>query len=134
MSNDKNENHMNYPKRGCMSEDRKFYTHTDGSVHHRAEPNPSEDSCSFCSLEWLEHDGRPCENCEHVMWIIPGEYVPSDEEREACDMAREAIKKCVAHYAWLSGCKSCTWFIGKTCDTRKYLSAHHQPDAWDVKP
>lgn len=56
------------------------------------------------------------------------------DEQDACDMARRAIKKCVAHYAWLSGCASCQWFAGKTCDTRKYLESKHQPDAWEVKP
>ena len=115
---------MNYPKRGCISDDGKFYTHTDGRVFTRNENACGVRSCSTCSRELR----KVC------MDIIKGAYVPSDEEREACYMARRAIKKCVAYYAWSSGCASCKWFIARTCDTRKYLESKHQPDAWEANP
>jgi len=133
---------MNYPKRGQMSDDGKYYTHTDGSVHHRAEPEPSTDSCSFCSVEWLEHEGKPCDNCKHVMWIVKGAYVPSDEERAACDMARQAIKRCDRFKRWYDeveggilphGCSLCSELKDRSCPARAYLASHGHQDAWEVK-
>ena len=127
---------MNYPKRGQVSDDGKYYTHTDGRVHYRVERNPSEDTCSFCSVAWLAHDGKPCATCEHAMLIVEGAYVPSDEEREACEMARNMIAEC---YAWISGmmeakdCSPCPNFADKSCPARKYPAAHGDEKAWEVK-
>lgn len=117
---------MNYPKRGCISDDGKFYTHTDGRVFTRNENACGGRSCSTCSRELR----KVC------MDIIEGSYVTSDEEREACDMARAAIEQCNVGFG-TKGClhgATCFFFVTSSCHLRMYLASKHQPDAWEVKP
>ena len=106
---------MNYPKRGCRSKDLKTITYYNGKV------------AVFCETE--------------KKWkIIKGAYVPSDEEREACDMARAMIHMC-GYFRGLAipaqsrqACGRCSDLSNKSCPARLYLAAHKQPDAWEIKP
>lgn len=139
---------MNYPKRGEMSEDGKYYTHTDGSVHNRIERKLSE-YCGDkpCSLYDKEGDCPPYVNYEPCRYsLVKGAYVPSAEEQEACDMARAAIQNCSTHYYWsrpmdirtcehnMNHCHSCSCLTAKSCPSRAYLAAHGDANAWEVMP
>lgn len=89
-----------YPSRGEMSKDGKYYTSTNGNVY------------------------------EHGKRKIEGAYVPTDEEREACDMAREMIALC----SDMADCDYCLNFEKKSCPARAYMAAHGCAEAWEVKP
>lgn len=126
---------MNYPKRGCMSEDGKYYTHTDGSVHER---QLNTVGCASCSLMNLT-----CGLCNDALTVHPwkqvsGAYVPTDEEREACEAMRAGIVRCSLNGTGFEGCKSviapCHLLTAKTCPLRAYLDSKKQPDAWEGKP
>lgn len=121
---------MNYPKRGQMSEDGKYYTHTDGSVHV---VNKNSKSCSGCSLEKV--DGCRCSK-GYAWTLVWGAYVQTDEVQAACEMAREMIKKCCSIHVIAGGgcCNWCVSWFEKSCPARAYLAAHGQTDAWEVKP
>ena len=125
---------MNYPKRGCLSEDGKYYTHTDGTVWlYLGQPTPNRGKCVVC--KWRAR-GTKCgaerpSGCNYRQ--VAGAYVLSDEEQSACDMARKQIYRC-AYMARLVNCKNCEFFKAKKCDARLFLAAHQQPDAWEVKP
>jgi hypothetical protein len=122
---------MNYPKRGQMSEDGKVYTHTNGSVHKRFFELSACDKCS------LQKDA--CGEAECISGHfekIEGAYVPTDEEREACDMAHKAIGVCSCRT--VTGCEypselTCHSLIGKECVLRKYLADHGDAKAWEAK-
>lgn len=96
-----------YPRRGKMSKDGKYYTSTNGNVY------------------------------EFGKRKIEGAYVPTDEESEACDMARAAITKCEKwhkHAMVETKCNCCQYFLNKDCPARAYLAEHGCADAWEVKP
>jgi len=127
---------MKYPKRGCISKNGKYYTHTDGGVHMFLYKNSDGLKC-VCKLPC--YVGHVCNNvpltCTH--WkIIEGAYVPSDEELIACDMAREMIYRCAAfRYELKMGkednpCFNCLYSKDKSCPARKYIGSKKQPDAW----
>lgn len=121
---------MNYPKRGQMSDDGNYYTHTDGRVF-----KSSVDDCRDCDMaDESVHDlcGPLC----HNGWSrAEGAYVTTDEEQAACDMARAMIKKCCSIHVIAGGgcCNWCVSWFEKSCPARAYLAAHGQPDAWEVK-
>ena len=132
---------MNYPKRGELSDDGKYYTHTDGSVHERVSFN----GCNRCSLdEYCDtQELPPCGEigCANTMFSrAPEAYVPSDEEQSACVMARAMINNCHRsrsrwHGVGCEDCVKCTGAITSTsCEARVWLAKYHQPDAWEVKP
>ena len=129
----------NYPKRGELSEDGKVYTAMDGTVHlFKARLHGEACGDRPCSLYMFDEDcprnvnsNDPC-----CYSLSPGAYVPSAEEAEACDMARAMIDHCGFH-RWLAdkaGGVCCTKFIDRCCESRSYLAAHKQADAWEVKP
>lgn len=125
------EKEMNYPKRGEMSDDGKFYTHTDGSVHETEIGR--DNGCHVCSVDKSnERCHAECGFSSHFR-LVEGAYVPSDEEREACDMARHQISICNMRNNIVNCRKDCVWFVDKTCPARLYLAAHKQQDAWVVK-
>lgn len=133
---------QNYPARGKMSEDGKYYTHTDGSVHERVEYADDVHVCDDCSLVDLtgmvtEIGCARCEFPKKCQWKhVAGAYVPTDEEREACDMARAMIKLCPQSplIEDAEHCVGCPYLKDKDCPARGYLAAHHQQDAWEVNP
>lgn len=123
---------MNYPKRGEMSEDGKYYTHTDGSVHEVTDTN-----CQACSA--FTHDFcKTLRVCTSGWQVVEGAHVPSAEEQEACDMARAMIYRCSCYrYELLHGCdakpcNSCSLFTSKSCPARAYLASHGDANAWEV--
>lgn len=128
-----------YPARGKMSADGKYYTHADGSVHVevRGECAPGEcgsNECSDCSV--AAKDGRCRADCtfETHYEIVEGAYVQTDEEREACDMARKMIEICCqAAYASDDTCNGCAYLDDQDCPARAYLAKHGDATAWEVK-
>ncbi len=128
---------MTYPKRGEMSEDGKFYTHTDGSVHEKLiVPSEGWRMCVNCSF-FVDYDcesGRvaPCTEAT-IFKRIDGAYVLSAEEQEACDMARAMIVVCMNDYRVEASCNGCGQLSEKTCPARAYLAAHGDANAWEVK-
>jgi len=72
--------------------------------------------------------------------LVKGAYVPSDEERAACDMARAMIRMC-GYFRGLAipaqsrqSCGRCSDLSNKSCPARVFLAELHQTDAWEVKP
>lgn len=125
---------MNYPARGETSEDRHYYTHTNGTVYERV----PVDECQNCSFV---RTGK-CHKVRCVTFkngymamfkLVEGAYVQSAEESEACDMARAHITMCETHHISHDGCEACCEFGTKKCHLRKYLAKHGATDAWEVK-
>lgn len=67
---------------------------------------------------------------DYQIRISKGAYVPTDEEREACDMARKMIALC----SDMADCNYCLHVEKKSCPARAYLAKHGDPNAWEVKP
>lgn len=133
-------NGMNYPKRGEMSDDGRFYTHTDGSVHERLiVPSEGWRMCVNCSF-FVDYDcesGRvaPCTEAT-IFKRIEGAYVTSAEEQEACDMARSMIVKCggpeSTRCLYYGGGYLCDDITNKSCPARAYLASHGDAHAWET--
>jgi len=138
-----------YPERGKVSEDGKFYTHVDGSVHENTHDFGGDNVCAVCSLN--DHsDTTTCfVDCNlaggSAFWRkIEGAYVPSPEEREAYEAMREMIGECSGRQKFidipfhkdinLHGCATCNMFPDKSCPARLYLSKHGDEKAWSVTP
>lgn len=107
---------IGWPARGEVSADRRFYTHTDGSVHER---DPDNHYCTKCSLFQTNCDNVPCYGTQ---WnLVEGAYVPSADELAACDGITGHCKRCAMV------------LMGNACPARRYLDRCGQPDAWEVK-
>lgn len=120
-----------YPPRGEMSADGRQYTHTDGSVHEQQFYVVGCKECSLMNLTChLCNDG----STTHPWRLVDGAYVTSDEEREACDMARDAIRACdlMSSIGTPLLCRGCPKLSDKSCPARLYLAKHGDPDAWEV--
>lgn len=127
---------MIYPKRGEMSEDGKFYTHTDGSVHACSGQNAWTRTCECedCSVLRFCHAtaGLLGDRCG---WSLVRDASPSDDEQEACDMARHCIDICKQYRSYsYDDCKTCPHVTNRTCPARAYLAAHGDANAWEVTP
>lgn len=128
---------QNYPARGKMSADGRYYTHTDGSVH--VQKKEVSKTCAGCSVAKCE--GFCLANCtfETRFALVEGAHVSTAEESEACQMAREAICLC-GNFRGLAllvrsrqSCARCSWLADKRCPARAYLDKHGDPNAWEVQ-
>ena len=117
-----------YPRRGEMSEDGNYYTHTDGSVHE-VEIGVAN-GCHVCSVGKTKNECYALCSWANHFRLVEGAYVQSDEEREACDMARKMIALC----SDMADCNYCLHIEKKSCPARAYLAEHGCADAWEVKP
>jgi len=121
-----------YPRRGQLSEDGKLYTHMDGSVYEKVSES------HVCSV-------ADCKKCSNVPFYcmrwsrIEVAYVQTEEERDACDMARNMIEQC-SYFRGLAipahsrqSCGRCSYLSNKVCPAREYLAKHGCSDAWEVK-
>ena len=121
-----------YPARGMMRDGGLIYTHVNGTVHEKrlGFGGYNRGKCAVCKYN---RDGSciavPPQGCGWRQ--IEGAYVPSDCELEACDMARKAIVMCSVRDD--SECDGCYEFHNKLCHLRKYLAAHGDDQAWEVK-
>lgn len=125
-----------YPPRGQMSADGKYYTHTNGSVHVLVEGK--ENGCNVCSMcSDFEGCRAACTNRTHCE-LAEGAHGPSEDDdgavREACDMARDAIRACdlMSSMGTPLLCRGCPKLSDKSCPARLYLAKHGDPDAWEV--
>ena len=135
-------NGMTYPKRGEMSEDGKFYTHTDGTVNSFDTSTGFCNECVFVGVNCSKEVPAKCQG--GVFKRIEGAYVPSTEEQEACDMARAMIVNCGDYRYWSKPpdvrtsdhdkhhCVGCVELTERKCPARAYLAAHGDAHAWET--
>lgn len=121
-----------WPARGQMSTDEKYYTDHEGRVHEYS-PMSEEYACARCSLYALPcshlNDREPC-----GFRLIEGAYVPSADERVAEKVMRAMIAMCPGRDKDLNTCHGKGCFDLQTCPLRRYLSDElHDPKAWEVE-
>lgn len=136
-------NQSKWPARGEMSEDGRYYTHTDGSVHELVDTNLRDwEMCSPCSM-FLRCDRSSCsEICTdtHNMRLVHDAYVQSDDELAACEAMRGMIARCSKRSGGGAlgfdtvGCKWCEYSDKNVhgCPARAWLARCGQADAWEV--
>ena len=113
----------NYPKRGQKSDDGRYYTHTDGSVHEIIDYT----ECATCSVFSGDDCDFVCPKNKQFR-LIKGACFPNDEVKEACDKMREMIQTCQENGR---DCVDCGRFQRREdCPARLYLAKHKQEDAW----
>lgn len=129
-----------WPERGQMSDDGKYYTHTDGFVYHRV----PRDKDSFCGKCVWSRERKNCMACANPIangcaWeVVEGPYVPSADQRVAETAMRAHIIVCAG---WTGvPCDGggdadiqCDMFKNRTCHLRRYLAdVIRDPKAWEV--
>jgi len=124
-----------WPERGQMSEDGKYYTHTDG----RLVVIKKTEYCLTCFLRSECDCGRLFVTCRYAaLSVVEGPYVPSADERVAEAAMRAHIIVCAG---WTGvPCDGggdadiqCDMFKNRTCHLRRYLAdVIRDPKAWEV--
>lgn len=119
-----------WPERGQMSEDGKYYTHTDG----RLVVIKKTEYCLTCFLRSECDRGRLFVTCRYAaLSVVEGPYVPSADQRVAEAAMRAMIAMCPGRDKDLNTCHGKGCFDLQTCPLRRYLSDElHDPKAWEV--
>ena len=114
---------VEYPKRGTISADGKFYTNKNGQVFGK------DNELSVCKKGHCKVCVNLEEFCSH--WSkIESISVPSEEVAEAIIAMRIMIEQCDG----VPGrCRRCSLrLMGKVCAAREYLEKHGIKNAWEA--